>query len=265
MHLAAADADPAEIIRLAFEQDEINDKIARSYTFHSRIEERDFNKKGVVKSTKSRTYDVTLLDGSEYKRLIARNDEPLNPKEEQKQQRKLDKSIRKMQNETPKQRAKRIGKREKEKEEERRWVAEIQNTYDFRLRGKERVNGIDTYVIDAEPKPDYEPAFKKAKFLGKMRGTLWIGVSDYAWVKIAVETIEKLSFGWILFRLNKGSTMELTQGFVNDEVWLLDELRVRFTARLGLLKGYNREVIYNYDNFRKFSADSTITFADQVE
>ena len=38
--------DAAEIIRLAFEQDKRNDKLARQYTFQQRIEERDLNNEG---------------------------------------------------------------------------------------------------------------------------------------------------------------------------------------------------------------------------
>ena len=108
----AAELEALEIVRRAFEHDEQNDKIAQSYTFHERIEERDFNKNGEMKSSKSKTYDITMLDGSHYQRLIARNDQPLKPKEENKQQHKLDKSIERMRKETPKQRAKRLAKQE---------------------------------------------------------------------------------------------------------------------------------------------------------
>ena len=84
---SAAEPEAAEIVRLAFEHDEQNDKLARNYTFHEREEERNFNKKDEVKSSKSKTYDITMLDGSHYQRLIAKNDKPLSPKDEQKEQR----------------------------------------------------------------------------------------------------------------------------------------------------------------------------------
>ena len=59
--------------------------------------------------------------------------------------------------------------------------------------------------------------------------------------------------------------MELTQTRVNDEVWLVDRFRIRFKARLGLIKGFNREVLSTYRNFRKFSTESSITFAEPVQ
>ncbi len=262
---SAAEPEAAEIVRLAFEYDEQNDKLARNYTFHERDEERDFNKKGEMKSTKSKTYDITMLDGSHYQRLIARNDQPLSPKEERKEQRKLDKSIERMRKETPKQRAKRRAKEEKRKAEERKWIPEILNSFHFRLAGEETIDGIETYVVEADPKPGYKATFKKARFLTKLRGRMYIAKQDHAWVRIHAETIKKVSFGWALFRLGKGSVMEVNQRQINDEIWLVDRFRVRFKARLGLVKGFNREVVSTFSNYRKFSADSNVIFGDVTE
>ena len=255
----------AEIIRLAFERDEQNDVIARQYTFQQRTEQRNLDGRGEIKSSKSRTHDVTLLDGSAYKRLIAKNDQPLSPKEEQKEQRKLDKSIRRVQNETPKQRAKRLAERDKAKKEQRKWIAEIQDAFNFRLRGEEIAAGIETYVIDADPKPGYKPEFDKAKFLTKMKGTFWIGKTDYSWVRVEAETLDTISFGWVLFRLGKGSVMRFTQTKVNDEVWMQDSFRVRLSGRLAMLKGIYFEISGAYSDFRKFSADANVTYAGAVK
>ncbi len=257
--------DAAEIIREAFARDDRNDVLARQYTFQQRIEERDLDGEGGIKSSKSKTHDVTLLDGSEYERLIARNDEPLSPEDEAKEQRKLDKSIRKVQNETPKQRAKRLAARDKRKQEQRKWIAEIKNTFDFHLRGEETVDGIDTYVVDARPKPGYKAEFRKARFLAKMKGTFWISKADRSWVRLEAETLAKISFGWVLFRLGKGSVVDFRQTKVHDEVWMLDSSRVRFSGRMALLKGLNREILGSYSKFRRFSAESNIVFADPVK
>ena len=255
----------AEIIRLAFERDEKNDVIARQYTFQQRIEKRNLDRRGEIKSSKSWTHDVTLLDGSEYERLIAKNDRPLSPKEEQKEQRKLDESIRKVQNETPKQRAKRLAERDKAKKEQRKWIAEIQDAYNFRLRGEETAAGIETYVIDADPKPGYKPEFGKAKFLTKMKGTFWIGKTDYSWVRVEAETLDTISFGWVLFRLGKGSVVRFTQTKVNDEVWMRDSFRLRLSGRVALLQGIYLEISGAYSEFRKFSADANVTFTGAVQ
>lgn len=257
-HILAADLTAREIVERATEAGDRNDRIARNYTFHERREERTYRGTGELASSKSETWDVTLLEGSEYRRLIARDDQPLSPKQEASEQKKLEKSIEKMRRETESDRAKRLRKIEADREDERRLREEVSRCFEFSLAAEEERNGVASYVIDAEPRPDCRPTLRQAKILPKLRGRLWVSKRDYGWVRVEVETIDRISFGWFLVRLNKGSQMEFTQRFVNDEVWLVDNWRVRFRARLGLVKGYNQEVLGAYSNFRKFSTDSRV-------
>ena len=257
----AADLDASEIIRRAFAAAERNEELARQYTFHERVEERDLDKHDRVKSAKSKTYDVTLLEGSEYRRLVARDDQPLSPKEERKQQKKLDKSIEKMQNETPKQRSKRLAKVRKKREKESKFREEITRAYNFRLVGEEAIQGVDAYVIQAEPKPDYRPQLKDAKFLRHLRGKLWIAKRDYAWVQAKVQTLRRISIGWFLLRLNKGAEIEFTTRRINGEVWLPEQFRAKFKARVALVKGFHKEVSSTFANYRKLTTDSRIIYS----
>lgn len=254
----AAELTAREIVERATAAGDRNDRIARNYTFHERREERTYRSNGDLGSSKSKTWDVTLLEGSEYRRLIARDDQPLSPKQEASEQRKLERSIEKMRRQTEGERAKRLRKLKADRDEEQRLREEVARCFDFRLAGEDELGGVASYVIDAEPRADCKPTLRQAKILPKLRGRLWVAKRDFGWVRVEVETIERISFGWFLFRLNKGSTMEFTQRFVNDEVWLVDNWRVRFRARVGLVKGYNGEVLGAYSEFRKFTADSRV-------
>ena len=124
---------------------------------------------------------------------------------------------------------------------------------------------MEAYVIDASPKVDYKSDFDKARFLTKMRGTFWIGKADYAWIRLEAETLDTISFGWFLFRLGPGSIIEFSQTEVNDEVWLLESVRVRLHGRVALLKRFHREIVGAYSKYRKFSADPNVTFSETVE
>ena len=256
--LAYAAPDVDEIVRKAFEKDESNERKARQYTFHRRIQENSLNKNDAVKKTESKTHDVTLLDGAEYERLIAIDDTPLDTKREAKEQRKLEKSIEKRQNESPKEKQRRLAKIEKEREKERRWIREMQNIFECSLAGEETIDGVETWVIAAEPKPNYEPEYRKAKFLQKMRGKFWIAKSDYGWVKAAAETTGTVSYGLFLLRLAKGSTLSFHQRKLEEGVWMIDEFRVRFQARAGLIKKFKKEVLGSFSNYRKFTAEAAL-------
>src|SRR5437867_13325869 len=117
---AAVLADPPsaqEILRRAVERNETNHKLARNYTFVEREEERELDDKGKVMKTESNTYDVTLLQGSPYRRWMLKNDQPLSAKDEKKEKEKLEKSIEERQHESESKRAKRLAEYEKRREE----------------------------------------------------------------------------------------------------------------------------------------------------
>jgi hypothetical protein len=256
--------DALEIVQNAFKADEENAPIARTYTFHERVEHKIY-RKGKVRDSGSKTWDVTLLDGEEYRRLIAKDDQPLNPDREKKEAKKLRKSIEKMRNETAAQREKRRRRIEKEQAEERRFIHEITVAFDFTLAGEETVDGVGCYVVLAEPRPGYEPPFGQAKVLRKIRGKLWIAKEDYGWVKAEVDTIDSFTFGLFLFKLRKGAEIRFRQRRVNDEVWLPAEWDVRAAGRAALVAKIDAEINGTYDNFRKFSADSSVTFGETLE
>ncbi len=254
--------DVDEIVRRAFEREEANEAKARQYTFHRREEQRSLDRAGSVKSANSKTFDVTLLFGEEYQRLIAINDQPLSAKRDEKEQREFEQRVEKVERQTPEQRRRRDEKIKKRREEDRVWVAEMQELFEFSLSGEETVRGIETWVIQAEPRSDYEPKQRRARFLKKTRGTFWIAKDDYGWVKLEAETLDTISFGLFLFRLPKGSTFGFEQRKLEEGVWLTNNFRVKFDGRAGLVKKLRREIVGEYSNYRKFSAESELIVDD---
>jgi hypothetical protein len=259
-----AEDSAVDIVMKAFHADDANEKLARSYTFHERVEEKFLKKNGDVRRVESKTYDITLLDGSEYKRLIAKDDQPLKAKDVAKEDKKLAKSLEKMRNESPKEREKRLREVEKKREKERRFIAEITRAYDFSIKGADVLDGIEAYVIHAEPRPDYVPGVKRAGVLRKLRGDLWISKANHGWMKAEIDTIEDFAWGLFLLKFKKGAQIQFTQQWVNDEVWLMDNWTASMRAR-ALMVGINGEFRGDYSNFRKFSTESTVTFGDTVE
>ena len=116
-----------------------NAKHARNYTFIQRNEERELDDSGKVKSTESKTYDVTMLEGSSYRRLIARDDHPLLPKEVKKEDDKLNKSTVERRHETKAQREKRMSDYDDRPGRNRSMLKEVSEAFDFRLLREEAV------------------------------------------------------------------------------------------------------------------------------
>jgi hypothetical protein len=253
---AAQGPDAREMIRRSLEANEQNWKIARNYTFLQRTEERQMDSAGRVKSTELKTYDITLLEGSPYIRLVARDDHPLPPAEEKKEQDKLQKSIAERMKETPAQRERRIGEYDRRRQRQQDEMREVGDAYDFRILGTDRVDGHDVWVLQATPRPGYQPRNRDAKILPHVRGKLWIDQKTLHWAKLEAEVITPVSWGLFLVKLDSGARLQFDMTRVNDEVWLPQRIWISASARIGLLKKLRVEETTTYKNYRKFQTDS---------
>jgi hypothetical protein len=263
--ICPAGEDAREIVRRSVNLGDQNLKAAQNYTFRERNAARTLDGSGNVTKTEIDTYDVTLIDGSPYKRLIARNDKPLPEKDERREKDKLRKIADQRRKETPSQRENRIAEYNRKREQQRAMAREILDAFDFRLANPERLDGRDQYVIEAVPRPDYRPHNRNTAFFPKVRGKLWIDRQDYHWTKIDAEVIDTIAFGAFLVRLSKGSHLEAEQVRVNDEVWLPRRLVAEASARLALVKKFRGRLEITYDEYRKFQTDSRIVSVDQVQ
>ena len=213
-----------------------------------------------MKSTESKTFDVLILFGREFRKLVSKNGAPLSTAEQRKEDAKLQRAMDERRNESDKDRARREAKADEEQKELRRVASEIPEACKLTLLGEESIGGRPAYIIQAEPRRDYKPKAggPEAKWLTKMRGKLWIDKSDYHWVRIETEAIDTVSFGLGLARVSPGTRFELQQVRVNDELWAPESIRIRVDARLALVKRFRKDVEITYRDYRKFKTDSRI-------
>jgi len=247
-----------ELIRQTAEKDMENDKRQRDYTYIQREEQHKLDGKGQVKSTETKTSEIMEIYGEQVERLISKDDKPLSDKEAKKEEEKIQKVIDKRKNESESERKKREEKEEKDREESRQFVREVADAYKFKLVGIDALAGRDTYVIDGEPRPGYEPHLKDAKMLPKFRFRAWIDKDESQWKKLDIQCIDTVSFGLFLARIHKGSRIVIEQTRVNDEVWLPQHINVKVDARLALLKDFNVEDDITYRDYKKFRTDTKI-------
>ena len=250
--------DARQIVTRSLELDSSNERIARNYTFTMRQETRQLDSEGTVKSVRSRTEDVTLLDGSQYQRLIARDDKPLPPSDEKKEQEKLRKSIDERRKETEAQRAKRLADWEKSRRERHEPLLEIPDAFNLRIVGEEAVDGRAAWIIEATPRAGFEPKSRTARFFPKFKGRLWISKEDSVWVKAEAEALDTISIGWFLARLQKGARMAFEQTRVNGEVWLPKRMGFDVAARIALVKSIRASVNVTFTDYKKFQSDSRV-------
>ena len=253
------------LFRVVADKDMENDKRLRDYTYIEREVQNNLDGKGSKKSTEIKTYEILEIYGEQVQRLIEKDDKPLNAKDAAKEEEKIQKIIDKRKNESEEARKKREEKEAKEREDERKFVHEVADAYTFKLVGTELVGGRESWVIDGEPRPGYEPHMKEAKLLPKFRGRVWVDKDDMQLAKMSVETLDTISFGLVIARLHKGTRFTLEQTRINDEVWLPKQVNYKFDARVALLKGYNVDGEQTYRDYKKFRTSSKIVAIGEVQ
>ncbi len=253
-----------DLIREAAEKDIQNDKKQRDYTYLQREEEHRLDGKDQVKSSESKTYEIMVLYEEPVRKLIAKDDKPLSEGDARKEDDKIQKIIEKRKKESEDDRRKRLEKQNKEQEEGRRFVKEIADAYNFRYAGEATLDGRKSLVIDADPRPGYEPRMKNAKFLPKFGFRVWLDEAEKQWVKLDIRCIDTVSVGLFLLRLHKGSNIQIEQVRVNDEVWLPRHVALKLDARLALLKGVNLTEDVTFRDYKKFRTDTKILTAGEV-
>ena len=254
-----------QLFRVVAEKDLENDKRQRNYTCIERDVQNNLDGKGQTKSTEVKTYEVLEIYGEQVQRLIEKDDKPLDAKDAAKEEEKIQKIIDKRKNESNEDRKKREEKETKDREDGRKFVKEVADAYNFTLVGTEQLDGREAWVIDGEPRPGYEPRMKEAKLLSKLHGRVWIDKGDLQLAKMDIETLDTVSFGWVLARIHSGTHVMFEQTRVNDEVWLPRNINFKVDARVALFKGYKIDGEVTFRDYKKFRTSSKIVGVQEVK
>jgi len=212
------------------------------YTYTERDEDRRLNSLGQVKSENVDVSRMILVNGARFEQLMEHNGQLPSAKE----QRKSDEDLNKLKHETPDEKTVRLSK----DQENRSFLRDVTEAFDFRLIGEEIVGGRATYVLQATPHPGYHARGKYGKMFSKVEGKLWVDKQDFGWIKVDGQVTQSFSMGLFVARVQRGSHIILEQTCVGDAVWVPKRLEVRASARILFLKSLGIERILTYSDYR---------------
>lgn len=253
-------ADPREIVRRAVESNARDTQLTNDYYYLQREETRELDRFGKARVRKDETWDVIPLEGSPYKRLVSRDGRPLSPAEQEFEDQKARAAAMERHNETPEQRTHRMEEWRHRQDRQRQPLRELPDAFNFTLLPEESLDGRPVYVIQAIPKPGYKPKSTYTAFFPKVKVHAWIDKADLEAKRIEIEATDTISFGGFLLRLEKGSRIVIEQTRMDDQVWLPRHVSVLAEARLMLLKNINREMEYDFSDYKKFQVDSHVVY-----
>jgi hypothetical protein len=212
------------------------------YIYMERDEDRRLDSVGKVMSENIDVTRMILVNGARFEQLMEHNGQVPTATE----QRKRDEDIERLKHETPEEQTARLRK----DQENRAFLRDVVEAFDFQVIGEEVVAGRPAYVLQATPHPGYHAHGKYGKMFSKVEGKLWVDKQDFGWSKVDGQVTQSFSMGLFVARVQRGSRIILEQTCVGDAVWLPKRLEVRASARILFLKSLDLDRVLTYSDYR---------------
>ncbi len=246
-----AELAPDEIVRRSVS---VNNRDFRAGPSYSDVE-RDIDQKSGDRT--DRSYEVFMMDGSDYRKLVAIDGQPLPASQQRQEEQKMRRELARRRAESPEMRASRIRKYQADRDHDHLLMTQMAVAFTFHLVGREKLQGHETYVLDAEPNPKYRPVNREAKVLTGMRGKLWIDTEHYHWAKVEAEVFRPVTFAGFLARVGPGTKFALSNEPVGNDIWQPSEFRMSVAASV-LFFSHNSNSTQRFKDYRAGGAVSLL-------
>ncbi len=160
--------------------------------------------------------------------------------------------MQKLQTETPAERADRLSK----EKENRAFLREVPDAFDFKVVAEDEVNGRPAYVLSCTPRPAFHSRTKFGRMFSKVRGKVWVDKQDLGWVKVDAQVIEPFSMGLFIARVLPGSHIYMEQTRVADGIWLPKKIQIKAEAKILFVKNYDTDEVVTYWDYLPTQATS---------
>jgi len=236
------------------------------YMFIERRTEQKLDAAGRLTDETVSTFEVYpgLPGQDRYRRLIEEHGKPVPPetlaRRDRDRQKEVESYARRIS--TSSEREKETRQREKDRQEYRAAIDDLFRVYDIRMVRRELREGHDTIFFTLMPKPGAKPQTDDGQMMQHFKARAWISESDYELVRVEIEVLDDVSIGWgLLARVHKGTVGTYQRRKVNNEVWLPEQVTWTASARVLLLKQMRLRGMADYSGYRKFSVDTSTTYA----
>lgn len=244
-----------QIVRTCVQQMRKSVRLRSEYTYNILDEKKDLSRSGKVQDTHRTLTEVMYFAGKPFERTLQKDGKALPAAEEKHEQEKMNRAAEEASNLTEEQREARQAKLDRQREKDSEFFLFFPDAYQFTAEPETMLNGRSTYVLDAQPRPDYHG--KYAHILSKARCKLFIDEKDFTLARIDSEVLEPITFGFFLAKLSEGTRLTFEQVRVNDEVWLPKTAVVHASAR-ALVKSFRFDERMDFSDYRKFQSESRI-------
>ena len=252
--LWAQQAKPPEIPPAQLVRETVANEIAAAN--NSTVKHMFRSHKQTPKGSQTRLYVETndALAGM----LVALNDAPLNPQQQQEETNHLNWLAG-----NPEQLRKKHAREKEDADRTLRIVKALPDAFRYEYIGTENAEpatgtpGGQLVRLKFTPNPAYSPPSRVEQSLEGMQGFLLIDASAKRLAMIDGTLFREVSFGWgIIGHLDKGGRFVVRQADVGDGSWEITEMNLKITGKVLLVKGISLIADEVFTDFRRVLDDT---------
>ena len=236
------------------------------YMFRERRTEERLDASGRAQVDSVKVFEVYpgLPGEDRYRRLIEEDGKPVPPdtlaRQDRERRQKVETYARRSASDA--ERRQNSQRLEKQREKYRAAVDDLFRIFNMHMVGRETLEGHDTIVATLTPKAGVKPLTDDGAMMAHFKARAWISESDAELVRVDIEAIDDLSFGWgLLARVHKGAVVTYQRRKVDNETWLPAKVTWTGSARVMLVKQLRRQGVAEYSSYRKFAVDTSTTYS----
>jgi len=217
-------------------------------------EVRELGKKGEVKKSILKEYEVFYLGGRGVRRQVKKDGRPLSPGDQKKEDDRVEKRIREYEKKHGEEGEDVAGKKKEQAD-----ISTFLRVSNFTSprRGEFREHAV--ILFDFAPNPDYKPQNKTEDLLHKLVGTLWVDDEARQVVRLEAHLSDTFKLGGgLLASVRKGGSLVFEQARTNEEVWLPSYVEAHFSARVLLFANAHGDYTSRFSDYKKFRVESVI-------
>jgi hypothetical protein len=248
---AAQTNPPPDLLQNALSLSVEDELASREYVLTQESIEREIGSDGKVVSVKRKTFDIIPLGGEPYRRLIREDGSPLSEQDARREQEKFENTARERARESAEQRGEQLRKYEEKLQARREMFDELPKALTYRVVGEDVIDGHAVWVIEAEPRPGYEPRSLRTRFLTKMRGRVYIAKQQQRMIKVEMVTTGPVSFGWFLAKMAPGTRIVLEQMQLPEGIFVMKRFQINYDVKVALLKQIRGETEHRMWDYRR--------------
>ena len=161
-------------------------------------------------------------------RLIAVNDAPLSPADEQREQARLDQLLS-----DPSRQRRRQQSQDQDTARAMKVLRSLPSAFVYEFAGTGQGPGGQVAKYRFKPNPNFDPPDLETQILKQMSGELWVDSAHERVVRLDGQLQQDVDYAWgILGRLYKGGTILLEQADVGENQWRIVHFKMKMSARV---------------------------------